>query len=126
MLRLSVGNPYSGQYEEPKEYAAKRLLPSLEQVTLVGSVDASKTYMLMQREAYDHQWRAYTTIWQAILGVGGVASQRCDGYANCYEVKEARIYYLLYTPERLTAIGWVIVAFAAAFCLRPKRWRTSA
>lgn len=112
-MQIRVGNPQK-LYGTPENIVSKKLLPSLWKVTITGLSD--RPMLLRQNEGYDHQWKAF--------GVGtSIEPVKCNGFANCYELKSNGTYYLLYTPELLTILGWLMTLAAIAVCLITARER---
>lgn len=67
----------------------------------------------MFNEGFDKQWRLYEGIWNLFIGKEKAKSLRCDGYVNCFEFKPKEgVYYIFYTPERLSFLGWGTTALA--------------
>lgn len=95
----------------PSAFTYQNILPSLRKVSITAGEQGRG--MLLFNEGYDRQWRMYPTLTDAIFGLHELAAPvRCDGYANCFDLTlnndTSRSYYLLYTPERLSMIGWLI------------------
>ena len=113
-------------YALPDTYSAKRVLPSLWYVDVMSS--KNDKMMLRFNEGYDAQWRAYRTIPGVLFGLEkSRVPVKCNGFANCFEIpggKSGR-YFILYTPERLSFLGWGLTAATficfIAFVTRPVR-----
>lgn len=114
----------SKTFATPNTFTFVNLLPSLWRVELPSQ---KGTYLLLQNEGFDTQWRAYDSILGVLFGIGkSVSPNRCDGYANCYvldgESKTLKTVYLFYTPERLMVLGWLVtlvsVVLLFRFCAR--------
>lgn len=85
------------------------LLPSVAKVT-IDRHGQTGNGLLLHRIAYDKNWRAYPSGIAAVLGYGGVVSDRCDGIFVCYVLPDSSdTWYLVYAPERLAIIGWIAV-----------------
>lgn len=120
-MQIHVGNPEK-TYGIPDGIQRTKILPSLWKISISGLTDSPM--LLRQNEGFDHQWRAYSSIFSALVGVGeSIKSIKCNGFANCYEIKENGTYYLLYTPERLAVLGWFMTFTAIAVCLVTARAR---
>jgi len=96
---LDFGTPDNLEYQN--------ILPSLWSLT-VHSSSQEKNIELFFNEAYDRQWGVYKSIPDLLLGnKAEVSHTKCDGYANCFELKpETGSYYIFYWPEKLNFLGW--------------------
>lgn len=124
MMKITPADDISS-YQIPAFAVYNPLLPSLRQVTV--RMETSGTYLLRFNEGYDKQWIAYPGLLGTIFGGGDqLAPVKCDGFANCYRITKkdsvpvTQTFYLLYTPERLSILGWIgtvvgIILFARVF-----------
>lgn len=106
-------------YAVPLSNSYKKILPSLWKVT-VEAGDGDQKMLLKFNEGFDTQWRLYKSAADIILArKGGVKPIRCDGYANCFGVEGIQEgkqnFYIFYTPERLSLLGWVVTVAAVVF-----------
>lgn len=106
-----VSDGQEEQFQVPSDFEFERLLPSLVHVSIDASEDGA--YLLFFNEGYDAQWRAYESFLGALSGFGtSYESIKCQGYANCFKIQnkegKAKKLYILYTPERLAMLGWIL------------------
>lgn len=103
----------------PSSYTYSRILPS---VWRVRTVTASEGRQLLRfSQGYDRQWILSDSLAGAILGISAAESHgRCDGLVNCFEV-DARpgktTYYLVYRPETLSFLGWMVTIGTGIFAV---------
>ncbi|MBI5613367.1 hypothetical protein HY947_00410 [Candidatus Gottesmanbacteria bacterium] len=114
-LRIALGNPVY-KFGTAQVTSITKILPSVWRVG-ADSFDNTDQYMLIQREGYDRQWQLFTNKRDAIIGINGVSSVRCDGIYNCYKAPRSTAYYLVYAPERYALIGWLITCMTLATSL---------
>ena len=103
-------------YERLEVNGWRKILPSLWKVRIQPSSADSGEYFLRFGQGFDKQWNLYRgTVATALLGLNKVeASQgKVDGWANGWaipqkELEGVKTLYILYTPERLYLIGWVL------------------
>lgn len=119
-FNLSIsGENQEKTFQMPKTYNFKQILPSLYKTTV--EFPKKGEYMLLFNEGFDKQWKLYSSILGVVGGLfGGESPKRCDGYANCFVVNQtndssAQTYYIFYTPERLTIVGWFVTLFSVVF-----------
>lgn len=95
------------KYTLPQEdFTYKSILPSLWRLEFSQKPQANKSLLLFN-EGYDKQWKLYESFWDLLIGKEAAKSVRCDGFANCFEVRlRSRNYYIFYTPEKLSFLGW--------------------
>lgn len=112
-------------YSVPGEYRFGKILPSLWKVDITSPGKDSQ--LLFFNEGYDAQWQLYSSWWGMVTGLEkGISPQRCDGFANCFIIKNqsaSNTYYIFYTPERLSVLGWIvtlvtIIVFGGIFARR--------
>lgn len=107
--------------EEHKPINYQKILPSLWKVKL----SAENGYLVFN-EGYDKQWGIYGSFISALFGKSRFNNHRCNGFANCFEIKNIneknRTYYVFYTPERLYFLGWILtlltIGITAFFLLK--------
>lgn len=113
-LSLSQGNEAS-LYHVPSSFTSKKILPSLWKID-VDDLNPVNPSLLIINNGYDKQWQLYDNFLNLILGINPVGVHaKCNGFANCYEItgKETKgKFYLLYEPERLSFLGWIISLIA--------------
>jgi hypothetical protein len=95
------------RYPTPDSISFSRMLPSLWRLDLRHD---TSPVLLKFNEGYDRQWGIYDSLGSVWLGSPVARSVKCDGYANCFQIPMAGSgpYYIFYTPERLSVIGWGI------------------
>ena len=107
-LRLEPNNNDLTYYLPETSYSEKSILPSLWSVKfedILSSDVENKSSMLYFNEGYDKDWGLYDNLLSLILGNPISRSMRCDGYANCFEIKilrkVANIIFLLAGKTKL-------------------------
>lgn len=83
-------------------YSIKQMLPSLWNVE--GDVPVGS--LLRFNRGFDRQWGIYDSLRGVAFGKSLASSIRCDGFANCFRMPVGRVFYIFYTPERLSLFGW--------------------
>lgn len=121
-IRLAVGHP-TERFDTNATISETEMFPSLVRVRIVG--DQMPRYIQTSR-AYDSGWRAYPSIISLIFGTGSVSPKKCNTLYQCYELPTSGTWYLFYTPERLTLIGWGITLIAFWICVFISRKRLRA
>lgn len=108
------GGKVKALFGVPDAVSSKQLLPSLWKIT--GSKSPKGNQLLFFNEGYDSQWQLYDNWVGVITGIGGITPKKCDGYANCFvldgEKSKQKVFYVFYTPERLTILGWIATGVA--------------
>lgn len=111
-MRITTDNSLQ-TFAVPASFIYQHLLPSLRKVTVLSGGIGDN--MLLFNEGYDRQWHIYPSLLDALFGLHeSLEPVRCDGYANCFRVVQKKgdpsekTYYLFYTPERLSIVGWFI------------------
>lgn len=102
-------------FKSPENYQYWQILPSLWKTT-VGFPQKGE-YMMLFNEGFDMQWKLYPNLFGVVFGFfGGETPSRCDGYANCFVINQqdasTKTFYIFYTPERLSILGWGITILA--------------
>ncbi len=108
-------------YQQPRSFTYKQILPSFWRI----EPETNGTSLMKLNVGYDRQWAVYDSIAGVLFGMGKVYPHyKCDGYANCFEIPKSgpAAYYALYTPERLSFLGWGITCITGIlFIYRAKR-----
>jgi hypothetical protein len=108
-IKISPSSSVETNYQLPESFLFKRISPSFWKVEVKGN----GKMLLKFNEAYDKQWKAYDSRLGVFFGLGNsYQSVKCDGYANCFTLNPngQKIYYIFYTPERLSILGWILAA----------------
>ncbi len=99
-------------YSAPQSYSFKKLLPSLWQIDITS--ESNEKVLLFFNEGFDRQWGLYEKLSDSVVGKKTATSIRCDGFANCFEfTPKNNRYYIFYSPELLSIIGWLFSIFGS-------------
>lgn len=126
-LALEIGGNATVTYAPFSVRSWNAILPSVTRID-VDTHENQGTGLLVYRSAYDAHRLAFPSIWYALVGYNGITPDRCDGVFSCYTLPSTSdTWYLVYMPERLAMIGWIIsICIAASFvCMRCIRSRWS-
>lgn len=105
------------EYSQPMNYDFKSILPSLWKIVIPPHKD---NQLLKFNEGYDTQWGIYEGLKGLLFGKELNVHNKCDGYANCFEIQPQqtdKTYYIFYWPEKLSLFGWIVTFFVAIFAL---------
>lgn len=105
-------------YSLPATFQLAKILPSLWQLKFVS--EKNGFYLIDFNEGYDKQWLLIPADAKSLVFGNSLAqSLRCNGYANCFEIRTTsqgeQSYYLFYWPERLSLMGWGLTALVIFF-----------
>ena len=122
MLKPKKDEDFFGNYFLPSSYSYKQLLPSLWILDINDFLnDENKMMLVFFNEGYDKDWQIYGNLFDLILGKTLNQTKKCDGYANCFLVKnnpQDKRYYIFYWPEKLYIFGWILTLLTLILSFR--------
>lgn len=111
LLTLTPAGAATTYASSESELPSQMILPSLWRVT--GPLPDGA---IMFNRGFDAQWGIYDNLLGVLVGKSLAPAYKCAGYANCFDLKgqqvKATSYYIFYTPERLSLLGWLVTLVA--------------